>query len=104
MDIYTITTFEKFDDEYGYPSNSRCVGYYDNFEEADRVVRNNFGDICELLYNYVVIEKVKSGLYPACIERQFYKIYIENNDYDNIKYKPIDEPECVKHIVNFAIG
>ena len=45
MDIYTITTFEKFDDEYGYPSNSRCVGYYNNFEEADRVVRNNFGDI-----------------------------------------------------------
>lgn len=104
MYIYTITTFENFDNKYGRPSNSRCVGYYENFKEADKVVRDNFGDIYEWLYNYAVIEKVESGLYPGCIERWFYKVYIENEDYKNVIYKPIEEPECVKHIVNFAIG
>lgn|SRR5690554_3614814 len=105
MYIYTITTFEELDNEYGgIAGSSRCVGYYDNFKDADEVVKNNLGDIFETIYNYAVIEKVEAGLYPACLERQFYKIHVENDDYRNVTYEPIDEPECVKCIVNFAIG
>ena len=104
MYIYTITTFEKFDEKYGYPSNSRCVGYYKTFEDADKIVRKNCGDIFEWFYNYVVIEKVEVGLYPVCMERWFYSVNYENEYYKNATFKPIDEPKSVKHIINFAIG
>ena len=52
MYIYTITTFEELDNEYGgIAGSSRCVGYYDNFKDADEVVKNNLGDIFETIYN-----------------------------------------------------
>jgi len=93
------------DNEYGgIAGSSRCVGYYDNFKDADEVVKNNLGDIFETIYNYAVIEKVKPGLYPCCRERWFYKVHIKNNSWQDAIYKPIDEPYCVKHVVNFAIG
>lgn len=105
MYIYTITTFEELDNEYGgIAGASRCVGYYDNFKDADDAVKSNCCDIFETIYNYAVIEKVEPGLYPYCRERWFYQVHIENDDWLSAEYKPIDEPYCVKHFVNFAIG
>ena len=38
----------------------RCVGYFDNFNEAEHVIINNICDLNETIYNYGLIENIKS--------------------------------------------
>lgn len=99
MHIYTITMIEDLDDDYGTIGAQRCFGYTTDFEYADSSVKANATDLHEYLYEYAIIEKVEDGLYPCAIERWLYK-YDEDND----GFIPIEEPECLKHIINFAIG
>jgi hypothetical protein len=70
------------------------VGFRYTFEDAEEVVRNNMCDIWETCYHYACIEELGSELYPFYQRRKFYKY---NRDIDG--YRPIDEPECLKHIV-----
>ena len=56
-------------------------------------------ELYEGCYNYAVLEKVDEGICPYCGERYWFKFDRENNGYFEI-----EEPECVKHICNFALG
>ena len=53
----------------------------------------------EFCYDYAVLEKADEGICPNCEERQWFKFDREHNGYFEI-----EEPECVKHICNFALG
>ncbi|SNX54151.1 hypothetical protein [Thermoanaerobacterium sp. RBIITD] len=98
--MYFITVIEDFDKDYGVKGCSRCVGYYNTFEKANKAVRENKCDLWETCYNYAVIEKIEEGLYQTSYEKRwFYKF-----DCDKGIYEPIEEPEEVKHWCNFAIG
>jgi len=91
---YTITVFVDYDEKGIH--NSRCVGYYTNFADADEDVKNNNLDIHEYTYTYAVIEKMEEGLYPLAKERWFY-------EWDG-GYKPMEEPKELIFYTNFCIG
>lgn len=92
--ICTVTVFEGFDDKGIY--NSRCVGYYANFADADGSIRLNNLEIYGHAYKYAVIEKVEEGFSPLALERWFY-------EWDG-GYRPMGEPEPLKGFANFWIG
>lgn len=78
----------------------RTWGYYKERDTAVQALHENWTDMREYLYDYAVIEYFEEGIaYCARIERQFFK-------WDETKkgFFEIDEPECVKHVCNFAIG
>ena len=67
--IYTVSTFESFEKRF----QPRTPGYYFNLEDAISCVTKNKGDIWEGIYDYAVIEEVRSGLYPSVYRKWWYK-------------------------------
>lgn len=99
MHIYTLTMIEDLDEDYGTKGYANCFGYSTDFDYLDYSIKNNVTDLHETIYRYGVIEKVEEGLNPVAWERWFYQ-----HNKNNGKYEHIEEPECVKHLVNFAMG
>ena len=96
-----ITVFEKFDNQYGI-KNARTWGFYSYKEKALEILRHNYTDLWETVYDYAVLEPYYEGIsgYSFDDEREFFQY-----DYKENKYYPIGyEPEEVKHYVGFAIG
>lgn len=98
--MYFITTFEKIpSEEMGSIGRSRCFGYFTTLWESHNAIVNNTLDIHEGIYFYGVIEYIEQGIHQIASERWFYK-YNEELD----EFEIINEPEELKHIVNFSIG
>ena len=97
--IFTITTFCYCKNDDTPVSNLRTPGFYHNFDEAETDVMNNACDIWEYTYNYAVIEELKPGVYPQCVNRHFYKFNLETK-----KYESILTPKGLEHITGFSIG
>ena len=100
--MFFITCFCKVaKDDFGWLDigDSRTFGYYDSFEEADKMVKKNHCDMHETIYHYAVIEHVGIGIHSRRKGRWFYK-------YDKTKgeFLPIKEPEEFKHCYNIALG
>lgn len=100
--MYFITVFDKIEPsdiyfaEFG---DQRTWGYYPEYEWAVEALHENRTDMHEGCYEYAVIEKIDYGICAIADERQWFKW-----DKDKYGYFEIEEPECVKHLVNFAIG
>ena len=100
--MYFITVFDKvepsdiFFAEFG---DKRTWGYYPEYEWAMNALHENRTDMHEGCYEYAVIENIGPGICAYAGERQWFKW-----NKDKRGYFEIDEPECVKHLVNFAIG
>lgn len=100
--IYTVTAFQRIRHseinknlpEFG---ERRCVGWFSNKDEAEFAVENNINDIHENFYEYVIIEKLDSGIKLPDIERYLYK-------WKKDKYKRIDIPTELNIVSNFGIG
>ena len=104
--IYTITAIE---DEYS--KVSRCVGWFDNYEDAKKNTLENARDFSECGgYKYAVIEKVGSGVFPFCNgeDQSWFKVVEETGavgEIINIKYEELKEiPEEFRGYSNFSIG
>lgn len=100
--MYFITVFERINpSEYGFADlgDQRTWGYYEDKATAIRALHENWTHMFETCYWYAVIEKIGEGICSLCEWRQWFK-------YDKEKdgYFEIEEPEAVKHLVNFAIG
>lgn len=94
--IYTITAMSK-DGRY-----KRIFGYFFWFTFADQAVRENWSDIWETSYDWVVIEEVESGIHPINEEEWWYEYDIKKEG-----YFPIDKPDKYKKPIeckNFGIG
>ena len=79
--------------------SQRTFGYGCSLKEAKSYVKQNKSDIYECLYNYVVIEKMCSGIHARVIKEYWYKW-----DLAGKKYKSRDKASCLIGIVNFGIG
>ena len=100
--MYFVTVMDKCEPNEQFIAlfgDSRCWGYYEHYDQAVMALRENRTDLHEGCYNYAVIEKFGPGIVPYCEMRQWFKWDKEANG-----YREIDEPECVAHITNFAIG
>ena len=94
--MYFITTIQFKNNKL---EDSRCVGYFKTFEEAEHIVINNIGDIEETIYNYCVIENIPEGIYKYDQNAKWYKF----NDLDEV-YEPCEIPEKLDKYVGFALG
>ena len=93
--MYFVTTITKTGDDY------RCVGYFKEKADAEKVVTHNYGDIFEAgLYPYAVIENIRPGLYQYDQRPLWYKYDAKSDGYLRTK-----KPEFIdNHLVGFAIG
>lgn len=100
--MWFITVFEKCKPDPWYTvelCDQRCWGYYECEEDAVPALHDNRTDMHEGCYEYAVLEKIGPGISSYAGERQFFKFDRSRNGYFEI-----EEPECLRNIVNFAIG
>ena len=100
--MYFITVFEKIepsDVSFAEFGCRRTWGYYPEYEMAATCLHENMTDLQEGCYMYAVIEKIGYGVVAIAEERQWFKW-----DKERRGYFEIEEPECVRHLCNFAIG
>ena len=100
--MYFITVFDKVEPSeifYAEFGDQRTWGYYPEHQMAVNALHENRTDLHEGCYEYALIEKIGPGICAHCEERQWFKW-----DKEKRGYFEIEEPECVKHLVNFAIG
>ena len=97
--MWFITVFEKcIPSEYLCDhGDMRCWGYFKSREHAASALEQNVCDMHEGCYDYAVLERIDEGVSAYAGERQFYQ-------FKNGGYVEIPEPECMKRLVNFAIG
>lgn len=93
--MYFVTTVDSKDED------TRCVGYFKTFEEAEQAVMENACDIWETCYDYAVIENIPEGLYQYDFHPTWYKYHKPTGG-----YMKCEQPEFVKAIsgVGYAIG
>lgn len=91
--MYFITSVSEDD--------TRCVGYYSDFEKANVAVESNSYDLNEAgCYPYVVIENIKEGIYQYDFNPVWYKY---NKDAE--KYEKSERPSFIeKNLIGFGIG
>ena len=100
--MYFITVFDKVEPNEMYYAefrDRRTWCYYTEYQMAVNALHENRTDLHEGCYEYALIEKIGPGIIALCEERQWFKW-----DKEKRGYFEIEEPECVKHLVNFAIG
>lgn len=100
--MYFITVFEKCElNKTGFPDMGvqRTCGYYRDHITAVYALHENWTDMREGMYDYALIEDIEEGLAPYILDRQWFKWYDERKGYFEI-----DDPECVKYLMNFALG
>jgi len=83
--MYFITMLE------GKDGLGRCVGYVSDFNEAEKIVKNNMYDIWEHIYEYAIIEEIDEGIYQWCEYPKWHKYNKEEN-----KYESCERPEWAK--------
>jgi len=84
-------------------NDTRCFGYFSNKETALKAVNNNWGDMEECIYNYLVIEELPEGIHPTPPNLRSYGHEIWFN-WENDKWTPTERPACLRGIFGFALG
>lgn len=92
--MYFVTTLDSKD------GDTRCVGYFRSFKEAENVVLNNVYDIWETCYDYAIIEHIPEGLYQYDFHPVWYKY-----QKTTCGYVKCEQPEFIQATdVGYAIG
>jgi hypothetical protein len=100
-DIYFVTGIQNRTNSESV-GRSRCWGYFFNLEEAKKDVTNNYTDMAENnYYNFIVIEKIPSGILPCITGIEIIQWYMYNPKID--KYEDCETPEWSKNIVQWAL-
>ena len=92
--MYFVTTVDTSIDD------TRCVGYFKTFKEAEDIVLNNTCDIWETCYDLVIIENIPEGLYQYDLDAKWYKWNDKDKQYEKLDTKP----KMYESQIGFAIG
>ena len=108
-EIFVITAVQIDQVPIKMPYIAQTVGWFPDFEPAQRAVLLNNGDIHEGTNRFVVIEEIKLGVYqvPPISEHWYEWLDYKVNYTGCRKYKRYDvcgKPRRLAHIVNFGIG
>ena len=82
--IYMITGVVNKDTEF---VNVRSFGFFYNYEDAVEAVEQNYCDMHEGFYEYMVIEPVKSGIHPYTLNehQRWFKFNDETDEFERIE-------------------
>jgi hypothetical protein len=93
---------EIIDPEYSRPQ--RTFGFFDSYADAVLAIKNNFENMQECLYDWIVLEYIESGIHPKVHKTEWYK-------WVNYRHFPPQWvargnkcPKEFKGLVNFALG
>ena len=86
-----------------YELGDRVWGWFDKFEDAEKIVLNNETDIFEYYYNYACIEEVPMGVITVAKVIQWYKSGFDS-DSGVVSVGKVDPPPFAENTVNFTIG
>jgi hypothetical protein len=81
--------------------NKRTFGFYEHYVDAYKAVKENRCNMCECLYDYIVIEYMEEGIHPEVHKEQWFKWDDHLNRWD---MSEIDKPNEFIGWVNWAIG
>lgn len=99
--IYTVTAFSKaeLNEISNFPDigERRYMGFYHTFFEAENAVLENFNDIYEGMYKYVIIEEMDPGIKQKDTNRKLY-------EWDGVQYNHIEFIGILKKLSNFSFG
>lgn len=92
--------------------DSRCFGYFEDKDRAMQAVEENWGDMHECSYNFLVIESLGQGIHPdttsdpGCENEIWFKWEGEPQPTDPFfgEWVKIKKPKWSDRIVNWAIG
>lgn len=96
--MYFITTIDSKD------KDTRCVGYYSTFEQAEKAVISNMFDICETCYDYAVIENIPEGIYQYDFNPTWYKYQKLTDGYIKCEQPSFVTKNGGMGTIGFAIG
>lgn len=97
--IYLITVFQDYyseDDDSLDIDEKLSVGFYDNFDEADKVVCSNSG--WDSNNRYAIIEEVEPGIHPESVPIQLYQYARKKH-----AYEPIPMPQAFVNLPGIGI-
>jgi len=82
---------------------NRTFGWFTSLKKAKEAVENNYADIHEYSYLYVIIEKTKEGVYGGFeLPKEYW--YKWDGSHDGGKYVPIEKPDELKRVVCWGFG
>ncbi len=98
--IYTVTAVYTSSDKSIRGDKYRTFGFFHDLEEAREAASENWGEMHECLYNYLVIESYREGIHSIGDMIDYYKW-----DYDNNKWLKLDScPKRFRGVCCLGLG
>ena len=91
---------EPFQSAVSLPNRMRCFGFYNSHREAAKAAEENRCNMCECLYDYLVIEYIEEGIHPMVHVEEWYIWNDLLNRWVYLNGKPME----FQGIINFALG
>ena len=79
--------------------DTRCFGYKETLEAAEKALNENMCDMHEYIYNYAVVEKLGPYIHPDVEEEYWFKW-----DHDKGGFFRIEKPKAAYGVCNHALG
>ena len=79
-------------------------GFFFDLDGAQEAVHNNYCDIHEACYNYVVIEEYAPGLYNVPVSEHWYRWVCTGVGHDQGRYELIDRPKELDKLVSWGLS
>ena len=101
--IYTITAIEKRENKM---PNNRTFGYFTSLKRSFLAVEHNEYDMHEGSYNFIVIEKLRTGIHPVPPEDEWWYRWHKDDErwvfLGNGRFG--GRPKQFSHVCNWSIG
>jgi hypothetical protein len=102
--IYLITSIFRDPRKFQYGS-TRTFGYFHDLDNAISAVENNYADMQERLYNYIVIEELSEGVHSFVEKEYWYNWVGERSLSENSgKWVLCEKPDWAAGTINWGIG
>lgn len=82
-----------------YERPQRTFGFFERYYEAFLSVKDNVGNMQEMLYDYLVLEYIEPGIHSKVISREWYRWNM-----DEKRWVYAECPKEFEVVTNFAVG
>lgn len=80
-------------------NRTRTFGFYKEYSDAIEAVFENRCNMCECLYDYLVMEKIGEGIHPEVVEEIWFRFDDGLNG-----WMLCEKPEFSQGTINWALG